>query len=302
MIDFEVSEIQSDIAEIENSAALFEAANFARRVEAIDDLEFHVLDRIAGLLNTAHPPAELISLQQKAESVRRRLEQVDERLFQQLRNGIRAGAYTGVALRDLIEAYVESDPIATIGYDSLDVFVNRLLRIEAAPGETRAREPEMVFYQPTPARIMLALVEKARLTRDDVFYDLGSGLGHVPIVVNLLSGAPSRGVEFDPAYCEYARRCAADLNLSQVTFINADARRADYADGTTFFLYTPFTGSILQDVMERLRHESRSRAIRVFTYGPCTPYVAMQPWLTSDTPTENYLYELGVFRSLPPSE
>jgi len=155
----------------------------------------------------------------------------------------------------------------------------------------------MVFYQQTTARIIFELVEEAHLTHDDVFYDLGSGLGHVPIIAHLLSGATTRGVEFEPAYCEYASACAAGLNLACVAFINEDARTSDYSSGTAFFMYTPFTGTILHDVLERLRREAQNRTIRIFTYGPLTPHVARQPWLERVHQHNNHIAALGIFRS-----
>ncbi|NTU83066.1 MAG: hypothetical protein HGA45_27470 [Chloroflexales bacterium] len=297
-----IYEIQSDIEAIEKDAALYDEANFSGRVEAIDYIEFNVIDRIEGLLQLTHPPAELISLELYAKSVKRHLEAIDDALFQRLRADIRAGGCTGAALRDLIDEYVGrgsgSSAEDEIGYDSLDVFINGLLRIQAVPIETKAREPEMVYYQPTPARIIFELVEKARLTREDVFYDLGSGLGHVPIVVNLLSGAPAKGVEYEPVYCDIARVCAAELNLSHVEFINLDARTADYSEGTVFFMYTPFEGGVLQEVLEKLRGESRRRKIRLFTYGPCTPHVSRQRWLTHMGQHRDHIYKLGAFSSL----
>jgi precorrin-6B methylase 2 len=178
------------------------------------------------------------------------------------------------------------------------VFINGLLLIEAVPLETKAREPEMVYYQPTPARIIFELVEKAQLTREDVFYDMGSGLGQAPILVHLLSGATAKGIEFEPAYCDYARECAADLNLSAVEFINAEARTADYSEGTVFFRYTPFEGGVLQEVLEMLWEASRRRRIRLFTYGPCTLQVSQQSWLKCVDQNRAHLYKLGVFRSL----
>ena len=36
-------------------------------------------------------------------------------------------------------------------------------------------------------------------------------------------------------------------------------RQGDYADGTAFFLYTPFEGRMLQDVLERLKGEAQKR-------------------------------------------
>ena len=298
-----IDEIRADLEEIAKDSALYEETHFDRRVEAIDYLEFNIVDRIEGLLLTRTPPQELTLLKQDAEGVKRQLEKIDARLFRRLRADLRAGVGTGTALKGQIEKYAAhhsrprrpSDPI---DYDNLDVFIQGLLRFHAPPRETKTREPEMVAYQPTPARIILELVAKAALTATDVFYDLGSGLGQVPILVHLLSGARAKGVEFEPAYCDYARECAAELNLSRVEFVNADLRRADYSDGTVFFMYTPVEGRLLQEVLDKLRGESRRRTIRLFTYGPCTPKVARASWLRGVAPQGDHIYKLGAFASI----
>ena len=155
----------------------------------------------------------------------------------------------------------------------------------------------MVYYQKTPARIVFELAERSHFTKEDVFLDLGSGLGQVTILINLLAGITARGIEFEPAFCDYAGDCAANLSLSNVTFINADARKADYSEGTVFFMFTPFRGEILQEVLEMLRKESLRRKIKIITYGPCTPLVALQNWLNFATPGGNDLYRLGFFSS-----
>jgi SAM-dependent methyltransferase len=298
-----IYEIQSDLEAIEKNAALYEETNFDRRARAIDYIEFNIIDQIEGLLHTINQPEKLTILKQSAERVKRQLEGIDDTLFQRLRADIRSGGCPGTALKGLIDEYVRGDPSGgrqqdEIGYDSLDMFINGLLLINPVPLETKAREPEMVSYQQTPARIILELVEKAHLTAKDVFYDLGSGLGQVPILVNLLSGVEAKGIEFEPAYCDYARGCAADLNLSRVEFVNVDARQADYSDGTVFFMYTPFKGRVLQEVLEKLQRESRRRRIRLFTYGPCTPEVSRQNWLKGIAENRADLYKLGEFSSL----
>jgi hypothetical protein len=277
-----VREIQTDLAAIEQNRSLCEDSSFVERAEALDVLEFHVIARIERALQTTDRLTELTALKQRAERLVQRLEETDERLFQRVRDGIRSGHYTGVDLKHQLSAYAEHAAGAAsqdVGYDALDTFVNWLLAIDVAPAETMDREPEMVPYQPTPARVLLELVETVELGRHDVFYDLGSGLGQVPILVNLLTGATTKGVEFEPAYCHYAQQCAKRLNLSQVEFINLDAREADYADGSVFFLYTPFEGQLLQAVLDRLRNESRKRRIKVCAYGPCVPQVSRQEWL-----------------------
>ena len=156
----------------------------------------------------------------------------------------------------------------------------------------------MVFYQPAPARIVLKLIDELNMSPEDVFYDIGSGLGRVPILVALLTGARARGIEFEPAYYEYARRCAGRLSLSGVEFINVDAREADYSEGTIFFMYTPFHGKMLQTVLERLRSEARTRTIAVCTYGRCTIDVARQYWLRAANEQANGDHRAAIFQSI----
>jgi hypothetical protein len=67
------------------------------------------------------------------------------------------------------------------------------------------------------------------------------------------------------------------------------------SSGTVFYLYTPFRGVILRTVLDRLRAEANTRAIRVCTFGPCTPTIAAESWLALDPTESGYV---SVFRSL----
>jgi SAM-dependent methyltransferase len=230
------------------------------------------------------------------------LEAIDEQLFARIRADICARRCRGAAFAALVESYVDRAALADLpadepGYDLLDLFVDKLLRIPATPEETLTREPEMVRYHPTPTHIIFDMVETAQFTADDHFCDIGSGLGRVPILVNLLSGAAAHGVEIEPSFCEYARACAATLGLSQVSFANADARHADYSTGTIFFLYTPFVGRMFEEVLKRLHDATKGRSIRIFTYGPCTHTVARQSWLVRIDPHGERRDRLGRFVS-----
>jgi len=291
-----IPEIRSSIEDIEKDASLFEEKNFNRRTEAIDFLGFHLIDQIGGPDETA----ELSLLKHRAEKVRTGLEQVDDMLFKKLRAIISAGNCTGKTFKDLVNEYFDLNSLTEgqAGFDNLDLFINRLFPFDTIPEQTKELEPEMVFYQKTPARVIFELAKKCYFTKDDVFLDLGSGLGQVAILVHLLTGVAAKGIEFEPAFCNYARDCAAALNLTGVSFINIDARKADYSAGTVFFLYTPFTGEMLQEVLELLRAESLHRKIRVITYGPCTPQVALQSWLCSTNPMDNNSYRLAFFNSI----
>jgi hypothetical protein len=281
--------------------ALYEPDNFQRRAAAVDAIAFEIIDRIDGLLGYPAQPRKLRALRRAAEQLQQRLLAADERVFHDLRSLIRSGS-RGEPLREIIERLVglpaSGDPgRAVVGYDQLDRLVTGILDGDVLPEPRLEPEPEMVLNQRTPARIIFELVRRAKLGPQDCFYDLGSGTGQVTMLVHLLSGATARGVEFEPAFCEYARARAAALGLTQVAFINADARRADYAEGTIFFMYTPFEGTMLLEVLERLRQRSARGPIRLATSGACTAVVAQQDWLSAPSPAEPGGYRLALFSS-----
>ena len=295
-------EMQSAIAAIENNRPLFLERNFEDRVEALDFLEFEVIYHIEDLLVKTDQPDQLNLLKLHAETIKSDLEAFDANLFKKLRATISTGRYSGEAFKDLVSEYVHlqsDDPEHRNrpGYDSLDLLINGVFHFDAMPEQTLDPEPEMVYFQKTPARVIFELVEKVPFDEDDIFYDLGSGLGQVVILVNLLTEIIAKGVEFEPTFCDHAKNCALELNLSGIQFINADARQADYSDGTVFFMFTPFTGAIMQDVLERLRQESLTRKIKIITYGPCTTRVALQTWLSCAELLDGNIYKLAVFSS-----
>lgn len=268
---------------IEQDPALRQANRFAARVGAIDRVEFHVLDRIEALQDGVGEHAELIRVKRRALAIGAELDRRNRAVIEECRNETRAGKTRG---DDLLKTFDRLGCLAATGagramYDALDALVRALLDAGPVPEETIAREPEMVPLQVTPARIVLEFVDKAQVSERDLFYDIGSGLGQIAVLVHLLTGARACGVEIEPGYCDYARRCAAELALKPVTFINTDARAARYADGTVFFLYTPFRGQMFHQVLNRLEMETRGRQVRLGTYGPCTQMAAGLSWLAA---------------------
>jgi hypothetical protein len=183
-------------------------------------------------------------------------------------------------------------------YDDLDVLVNRLLCTGRMPGPTRDLEPNMVEYYKTPARVVFELADRVCLGPEDVLFDLGSGLGQVVLLVHLLTGVAAKGVEIEPAYCEYARGCAMAHGLVDVEFIDGDAQVTDLSAGTVFFLFTPFKGSLFAEVMERLRVLALTRTIRVIGYGPCSAEIARLGWLRREGNGAGGEYSLQLFESL----
>ena len=292
--------IAGELSELAASRELLDDEALEARVKAIDDLEF-AEDVITAYLRAHRSDPMARQLLAQASELRSRLTNVDHRLFERYRDLIRSHTISHLALRRVFDRYTgytrAQHAYRHLGFESLDRLVAGILLRDRAPEPMEPETPEMVAYQPTPASVVLELVDALSLRPADAFCDVGSGLGQVVHLMSLLTGVRAMGIEVDPGLCAYASAIARDLDMENATFANADARDADYTEGTVFYLFTPFTGSILVDVLARLRQQARERPIRVCGYGPITPHLAEEPWLSSLNDHRRDEFRLALFES-----
>ncbi len=295
----DIQALHAEFAEFWHDTSLTVVTNLQRRAQALDFLAF-----VQEVLRMERPntPA-LQTLQAQAAQLQTQLQMVNEQLFQAARTAIQTGALTGQALRHYLNAFTAYTPQTTnhiyMRYDGLDLLVDGIFDLQHAPAPQLTPTIDMVHCEETPAPVLLELIDQVDFAPTDIFYDLGSGLGQVVMLVHLLTGIPARGVEIEPAFATFAQQQAQTLGLSQVTFTNTDARSADYSDGTIFFMFTPFRGQLLQAVLARLQQEAQRRTIRLCTFGSCSPRVAEQAWLRPLTADARHEYKLAIFESLP---
>lgn len=286
--------LQCLVAQLDNEL-LLEPDQFRQRLEALDLLDAYFPDT-----PKPAPGAEsnAVGLYIRARAIHTRLEAVNCELYEAIRNEIRRGATPNTLLHWAHSStQIEVGPVNGMGYDYLDDLISGVFQFEEPNAEPVQRDSEMVFYQPTPARHILSLIGLAALTANDVFIDLGSGLGHVPLLVSICTPACSIGIELETSYVERARQCAQSLNLNKVRFIQQDARAADLSTGTVFYLHTPFTGSILSCVLNELKCEAATRQIQICTYGPCSSVIANESWLETTAAPETH--RIALFCSRP---
>lgn len=223
-----------------------------------------------------------------------RLEAANQEVYESVRSEIVLGGCSLILDSWLLGAASE-EAQPGLGFDLRDEIVSGVLQLGEPEEQHLPSSPEMVPYQPTPARHILDLITASELTDDDILVDLGSGLGHVPLLVSILTGARTLGVEFQPAYVATAQECVGKLNLRRTLFLAGDACEADLSGGTVFYLFSPFTGSILSEVLQRLKKESTERAIRICSLGPCTCVLEDQAWLKPNAPPDTG--RITVFKS-----
>ena len=181
------------------------------------------------------------------------------------RAALLAGNLRGAALLERLLAVPPADR---------DAWTDELLGLGEPPLDTPLPRGA-VPYLPAGVNEILQLVREAPLHRTDTLVDLGAGLGRVVILAHLLSGARALGIEIQAPLVERARACCAELALSDVAFLHANAAEAEL-EGSIFFLYAPFTGELLQRTLRRLQALARRHPIVLCTVDL---ELANEPWL-----------------------
>jgi len=135
-----------------------------------------------------------------------------------------------------------------------------------------ARRPD-VHFVPTPDRVVVAMLNLAQVTGQDVVYDLGSGDGRIPIAAAQLFGARGVGVEIDRALVQRARERSAGASVAdRVVFIEGDLFEADVSGATvvTLFLLQGLNLKLLPKLRRELKPGSRIVSLN-FTMGDAWP-------------------------------
>ncbi|MEL7244108.1 MAG: class I SAM-dependent methyltransferase [Cyanobacteria bacterium J06573_2] len=106
-----------------------------------------------------------------------------------------------------------------------------------APSPT-LRSPDVV-YVPTPPEVVERMLNMAKVNKNDVLYDLGSGDGRIPITaVQKYNVNRAVGIEINPDRISEANDNAKKAKVTdRVSFLNQDLFESDFSDATVMTLY-----------------------------------------------------------------
>ena len=122
-----------------------------------------------------------------------------------------------------------------------------LIADDARKVEGRAGDSELTYGTTTP-RLALRILDLLKAGPQDIFYDLGCGLG-VPTIVAALICRRAMGIDLLPQLLEHAQGVAKALELRNAKFIAGDLRAQDLSDGTVFYSYSTCLSQETRDAM-----------------------------------------------------
>jgi len=115
------------------------------------------------------------------------------------------------------------------------VLVAALPVLAQAPAQLRT--PDVIFV-PTPQEVVDAMLKLAKVSKNDVIYDLGSGDGRIPITAAKTYGARAVGIDIDPQRIREANESLKAAGVGdRVKFLNQDLFTTDISEATVVTLY-----------------------------------------------------------------
>jgi precorrin-6B methylase 2 len=93
-------------------------------------------------------------------------------------------------------------------------------------------------FVPTPNYVIAEILSKARVGKDDILYDLGSGDGRIVIEAARQTGCRAVGIEIDPDLVDDSLKAAQQAGVQdRVRFFVADIFTADFREATVVTIY-----------------------------------------------------------------
>lgn len=113
--------------------------------------------------------------------------------------------------------------------------------VQTEPAKPSAQPPQRdpdVVYVPTPPEVVDQMLSIAKVTGDDVLYDLGSGDGRIPITAAKRFGTRGVGIDIDPQRIQEAKANAEKAGVTdKVEFLQQDLFESDFSEATVVTLY-----------------------------------------------------------------
>src|SRR6187402_3257810 len=121
------------------------------------------------------------------------------------------------------------------------------------------RSPDVIFV-PTPQEVVDAMLKLAKVTKNDVLYDLGSGDGRIAITAAKTYGARGVGIDIDPQRIREANENAKTAGVTdKVKFLNQDLFTTDISEATvvTLYLLPSLNVKLMPKLMKELKPGTR---------------------------------------------
>jgi ribosomal protein L11 methylase PrmA len=149
-------------------------------------------------------------------------------------------------------------PLVALGLLVAPLVRPTLVAQEAEQEKTPSREPD-VFFLPTPDYVVDKMLEMAKVTKNDLVYDLGCGDGRIVVAAAKRVGCKAVGFDIDPKRVAEAKANVEKNKVGHlVTIQHKDIFKLDLSKASVITLYLlPSLNVRLIPQLEKLEPGSR---------------------------------------------
>ena len=144
-------------------------------------------------------------------------------------------------IKTLIVIGLSFTTFGIIGCTKQSVQAEQKLNLQAqTPSVITSETPKAdVPYVPTANEVVEKMLEMAKVSSNDIVYDLGSGDGRIPIAaVKKYNAQQATGVEINPDLVQKSKDNAKKAGVSdKVKFLQQDLFKTNFSDATVVTLY-----------------------------------------------------------------
>jgi len=152
----------------------------------------------------------------------------------------------------------------------LSLLLALLIAVVAPASAQQPLRPPDVIFVPTPQEVVDAMLKLAKVTKNDVVYDLGSGDGRIPITAAKTYGARGVGIDIDPVRIKEANENLKAAGVAdRVRFLNQDLFTSNISEATvvTLYLLPTLNLKLLPKLNKELKPGTRIVS-HAFDFGP----------------------------------
>jgi SAM-dependent methyltransferase len=133
-----------------------------------------------------------------------------------------------------------------------------VLPLSLGGAQEKQRTPDVVFV-PTPQEVVDKMLEVAKVTKDDIVYDLGCGDGRIVVTAAKKYGCKAFGFDIDPERIKDSKKTVAEAKVGDlVTIEQKDIFTLDLSKANVITLYLlPELNVKLIPQLEKLKPGSR---------------------------------------------
>ncbi|MFW5692643.1 MAG: methyltransferase domain-containing protein, partial [Thermoguttaceae bacterium] len=138
---------------------------------------------------------------------------------------------------DTMDAEPDEEGDSSSPFDVPDDVLSDMDVLPDESGEESKRRPDVIFV-PTPQEVVDRMLELAKVTKDDVVYDLGCGDGRIVVTAAKKYGCKAKGFDIDPQRVEESLENVKENEVEHLVEIEeADIFELDLTPASVVTLY-----------------------------------------------------------------